>query len=406
MTETTTTECPFRDNVDRRKSARIALENTRPNPGAHWVKHPGIARKILRSKKALQAGAGAEFVKYDNPEHAPVFFLDGEDHFRKRQKTQKFLSPKAVTEQHYKIMGEVAEDLLTDFRRQGKARLEDISFELAVEVVGVILGLTNSDQAGRARRIQRVLHASIAEEMSGLSGWWLNLKRALAMAIFFQRDVKPAIKARKKSPGDDAISFYLEEGYSNMAIIIECLTYGTAGMLTTREFIVMAAWYLFEDAALRQRFLDGDTREQMAILMEILRLEPVAAMIHRRVNDEVEGLEESPIPSGELYGIDIRSANVNEELTGECPFAVDPDRARRMKDMGRFLSFGDGPHSCPGWQVALHETRIFLDQLFRVPGLKLEREPDISWNEQLTSYELRNAIVTCDIQPAEEQVES
>ncbi len=396
MTETAASECPFRNNADRRKSAAIAIDNTRPDPGAHWVKNPGIARKILRSRNALQAGAGAEFLKYDNPEHAPVFMLDGEEHFRKRQKTQRFLSPRAVADQHFRVMSEVTEKLLADFKHRGEARLEDISFQLAVEVVGEILGLTNSDQGARARRIQRVLHSSITQGGSGLSGWWLNLKRALFTAIFFQRDVKPAIKARKASPKNDAISFYLEEGYSNPAIIIECLTYGTAGMLTTREFIVMAAWYLFEDESLRQRFLGGETREQTAILMEILRLEPVAAMIHRRVHEPVEGLEESPIPAGQLYGIDIRAANVDEEAVGECPFDVDPERARRMKDTGRFLSFGDGPHSCPGWQVALHETRIFLDQLFRVPGLALAREPDISWNDQLKSYELRNARITCE----------
>ncbi len=158
----------------------------------------------------------------------------------------------------------------------------------------------------------------------------------------------------------------------------------------------MAAWYLFEDEQLRERFLQGDMRDQMAILMEILRLEPVAAMIHRRVHEEVEGVEDTPLPEGELYGVDIRSANVDEEMVGECPFAVDPDRAKRVKDTGRYLSFGDGPHNCPGWQVALHETRIFLEHLFKVPGIKLERDPDISWNDQLKSYELRHAVVTCD----------
>jgi cytochrome P450 len=181
-----------------------------------------------------------------------------------------------------------------------------------------------------------------------------------------------------------------------MAIVVECLTYGTAGMMTTREFIVMAAWYLFEDPALRARFLDGDEKQQMAILLEIVRLEPVAAMVHRRVHEKVEGLEEGPLPPGELYGIDIRAANVDESAVGECPFTLDPERAKRVGDTGRFLSFAAGPHTCPGWLVAMHETRIFLDRLFRVPGLTLVREPDISWNPQLKSYELRNADISCD----------
>ncbi len=396
MTDSAASGCPMQGGSDRRKSAAIAERNNRLDPGAHLVNKAEVARKILRSKNALQAGAGAEFIKYENPEHAPVFFLEGDDHFRKRQKTQRFLSPKAVTEQHYRIMERLSDELLADFRTRGRAKLEEISFQLAIEVVGEILGLTNSDQAGRARRIQRVLYASIAKNRSGLAGMLLNLRRAIHTGIFFLMDVRPAIAARKKAPKEDAISFYLEEGYSKTAIVIECLTYGTAGMLTTREFIIMVAWYLFEDAALRQRFLDGDMRDQLAILMEILRLEPVAAMIYRRVNEEVEGMEPSPLPAGELYGIDIRGTNIDEAMVGECPFAVDPDRAKRQKDIGRYLSFSDGIHSCPGWQVALHETRVFLQKLFEVPGLKLEREPDIGWNDQLKSYELRNAIISCD----------
>jgi len=381
---------------DRRKSAPIAIANTAPDAGAHWVKSPAVARRVLRSKEALQAGAGAEFFKYKNPEHAPVFFLDGEAHANKRRKTQRFLSPKAVKEQHFEVMRRVTDELLTRFRAAGSANIEDISFELAIEVVGEILGLTNSDRTARAARIQRVLASDADKTRRGLSARLAKLRKAFFIWYFYLRDVRPAIRERRETPRGDAISFFLGEGYSNMAIVIECLTYGTAGMLTTREFIVMAAWYLFDDRGLREQFLGGDVQAQLAILLEILRLEPVAAMVHRRVNEEVEGLERCPLPGGELYGIDIRAGNVDESMVGACPFSVDPGRAQRAGDTGRFLSFGDGPHTCPGWQVALHETRIFLDQLFRLPGLQLEREPDIHWNAQLKSYELRHARISCD----------
>lgn len=389
--------CPAHDNIDRRKSAKLAALNSRPDPGAHWVKKPGVARKILRSQQALQAGQGAELLNFDNPEQVPVFFLDGMEHHRKRLKIQKLLSPKAVDEQHHKIMTKVTQELLAEFKQQGTAKLEDLSFRLAVEVVGEVLGLTSSDQADRARRIQRVFSATQNNKgKTGFSGVMATLKTALVTSIFFLRDVQPALAARKKAPKNDALSLFIEEGYSKKAIIIECLTYGIAGMLTTREFIIMAAWYLFEDASLCQRFLDGDQNEQLAILMEIVRLEPVAAMVHRKVNEEVEGVGDSARPAGEIYAIDIRAANIDEDMVGACPFAVDPGRAKRQRDNGRFLSFSDGAHNCPGWLIALHETRIFLDQLFRVPGLKLEREPDLSWNAFLQSYELRNANISCD----------
>lgn len=396
MTSLPASDCPVKDNIDRRKSAPLAQKHTKPDPDAHWVKSPFIARKILRSPNSRQAGAGADLVSFKNPEEAPVFFLDGEEHANKRRKTQRFLSPKAISEQHMAIMQSVSNQLIEKLKSQGHAKLEDLSFKLAVDVVGEILGLTNSNQYGRAKRIGRVLRSSLRNATnSAFSRAWLNLNRIVAMALFYWFDVRPAINYRKIHPKDDAISFYLEEKYSRISIVIECLTYGAAGMLTTREFIIMAAWYLFEDEDLRNRFLAGESKEQLEILMEILRLEPVAAMIHRRIDEDIEGVEEDILPPGEKYGIDIRAANVDENFVGECPFSLDPGRAKRQKDTGRFMSFGDGRHGCPGWQVALQETRIFLEQLFRVPGIKLDRQPDISWNAQLGSYELRNADILC-----------
>jgi len=178
----------------------------------------------------------------------------------------------------------------------------------------------------------------------------------------------------------------VKQNYSTKGMIIECLTYAGAGMVTTREFIVVSAWHLFDNAKLRERFLAGDEREQFAILYEILRLEPVASMLYRR-NAETQD---------EVFGLDIRAANIDEVVTGACPYALDPDRAKRMKVEPSFMSFGDGHHRCPGAQVALHETRVFLDILLRVPGIRLARPPEVLWNSMIGSYELRGAIVACD----------
>jgi cytochrome P450 len=59
------------------------------------------------------------------------------------------------------------------------------------------------------------------------------------------------------------------------------------------------------------------------------------------------------------------------------------------------MSFGDGHHRCPGAQVALHETRFFLDALLKVPGIHLANPPEVLWNSTIGSYELRGAIVAC-----------
>ena len=63
---------------------------------------------------------------------------------------------------------------------------------------------------------------------------------------------------------------------------------------------------------------------------------------------------------------------------------------------GAGLAFGDGEHRCPGAGVALAEAEVFLDRLLRVPGLRLERVPDISWNPLVTGYELRGCELVVD----------
>ena len=140
---------------------------------------------------------------------------------------------------------------------------------------------------------------------------------------------------------------------------------------------------------------DRRSTDQFAILKEILRLEPVASLVHRRVVENIETGAGS-LQQGEVACVSIRDANVDEASTGPCPFELDPDRARRMKVAGSYMSFSDGPHRCPGAQVALHETRIFLDRMFRLPGIRMEKEPEIQWNTHIQGYELRGCIVACD----------
>src|SRR5690606_20540999 len=131
-------------------------------------------------------------------------------------------------------------------------------------------------------------------------------------------------------------------------------------------------WHLFEREDLRERFLESNEDEQIAILEEILRLEPVATMLHRKATADIG---EVGVQAGEVCALDLRQANLDEAVTGPCPHMIDPDRARRMKQAGSYMSFGDGRHRCPGAQVALQESRIFLDRLFRVPGIALRQTP-------------------------------
>jgi cytochrome P450 len=240
----------------------------------------------------------------------------------------------------------------------------------------------------------------IAATLESPRGWLsrrlVPLKMRYRALKFYYLDVRPAVRERRRARQDDIISHLLDAGYSERAIMVECLTYAVAGMVTTREFIVMAAWHMLENDALRARFVCASEDDQVAILEEILRLEPVAAMLFRRAAEDLPQFSSGPMAAGALFNIDIRAVNTDESAAGACPFALDPDRGRVAKPGTGSLSFGHGSHRCPGSQVAIGESRIFLEQLLRLPGIKLERAPSMGWHELIMSYELRKAMVVCE----------
>jgi cytochrome P450 len=380
---------------DDRKSAALAAEKVRPRPGARVITGFAPTREALRSSPNLrQAGLDNDTANGD-PQFASVFFLDGEQHKRRRTAIARFFTPKAISSRHRLVMEATTDRLLDELRSTGRGRLDQLSFELAVAVAAEIVGLGDNPTSALSRRVSAIM---IGTKLPGLPRLVRPFATALAAAQvgrFFLRDVRPAIARRRAEPQEDVISHLIEEGYPDKAILMECMTYAGAGMVTTREFIVMAAWHLFDNEPLRQRFVTGAEPDQFAILEELLRLEPVASLLYRQAEEAI-ALSSGPVIEGELLALDVRTANLDESSVGECPFAIDPDRAEKAGVVGAFLSFGDGSHRCPGAQVALTETRVFLDRLLRVPGIRLAQAPTMKWNPALESYELRQAVVTCD----------
>jgi len=388
--------CPFDPNRDERKSAALVAKNAKTEPGVELIRDFGFAREILRNASVKQDGAGAEHVDFGNPETVPVFYLDGESHHKRRAAIVKFFMPKAIQSRYLAIMEGTTDKLLKDMQAKGRAKLDDISFELAVAVASEIVGLTESDLHKMSRRISIFLRSSFSHD-KGFRRKLNIVNAAIYGTQFFLLDVMPAIRARRKQRREDLISQTLDKGYGKKQIMIECMTYATAGMVTTREFIVMAAWHLFDRPELRAQFVAADEDGQLAILMEILRLEPIAAMIYRRTDEDIDTSLRGKVCARSKFAIDLRSVNSDEAVVGPNPFVLDAERAKKLNQNGTFMSFGDGSHRCPGWQVALKESRVFLDRLLRVPGIRLERAPDMLWNAPLMSYELRNAIVACDV---------
>lgn len=392
----TLTACPIQAGHDDRKSAALAEKHAKLDPGASPVTTFAFARDLMRSPAMVQGMDAGDYFLDKDPNRIPVIFLDGELHKKRRSQLARYFTPKAIKERHTAVMQRTTDEVMGELQRNGHALLDVMSLRLACDVAAEIVGLTSSDQSSMAHRIRKKFNASGKAKRPGLRGLLGRLEFTARSIYFFRRDVVPAIRERQGKDKDDVISFLVREGYSDQEILVECMTYATAGMLTTREFIVMVAWHLFDNADLRHQFVEGAEDVQLAILDEILRIDPVAAYVYRRAEQDTTTSEGREVKAGDHMMIDIRNVNVDEAAVGECPLAIDPQRSKRQRMPSNWMSFADGPHRCPGAQVALHETRIFIDALFRLPGIRLAKPPKMSWLEEINGYELHGAVVECD----------
>lgn len=355
------------------------------------------AKAVLRSGATEQAGFRAEMVVTDLLKNRPILYQEGEPHKRQRVQIARFFTPKATSENYRQLMAGLSDAMLAELKRRGHADLSDLSLHLAVRVAGGVIGLTDSVLPGLEHRLEAFFSSELFKpgwSPRKLAGY---ARTRLALLKFYFLDVRPAIRARKKAPREDVISHLLEHGYNDGEILIECVTYGAAGMVTTREFICAAAWHLLEHPELRARYLAAEEAERHKILGEILRLEPVVGNLYRRATADIllesEG-KAITIRAGDLINLHIYDINADESVVGDEPHALCPQRELPKGVQPQVMSFGDGHHRCPGSFIALQESDIFLTRLLSLKTLRMERPPTLKRNDLVAGYELRDFIVT------------
>ncbi|HXG39938.1 MAG TPA: cytochrome P450, partial [Candidatus Limnocylindrales bacterium] len=202
--------------------------------------------------------------------------------------------------------------------------------------------------------------------------------RALVRATyeeFERRDVRPAWERRARAidevragrlpagelPQDILTVLLLHRADPALAlsdegrIVREVATYLQGGTHTSAQTLVNAVDLLFGAAAEgRGSLLDRVARDRafaQRVVHETLRLRPTTPRIRRRAEADttIAGRE---IPRDALVVLDVAAANRDPRLFGPDPDRFDPDR-RVDPSVPRWgLSFGAGPHQCPGRSVA------------------------------------------------------
>ena len=237
----------------------------------------------------------------------------------------RFFAPVVVAERYTGPDGVARPTLLTRRSRSGAARLDELALLYAVEVTADVVGLTNSSVPRMARRLVSFFNQPPFDltrpDFGRTPRQWARaaVNGLVPIVRFYLSDVRPAIGPAGGSPRQDVISHLIGEGYTDLDILVECVTYGTAGMVTTREFICMAAWHLLRHRSLRERYLVAGQAERFAILNEFIRLEPVVGSPvppGPGPFEVTDGDETWTIPPGHLVDLCIRPANADAEAVG------------------------------------------------------------------------------------------
>lgn len=367
--------------------------------GRLWrVRSLSAARQVLRARATTtQAGFSAEAIPRGHLKHYPILISDGPLHDQQRSKVARFLAPAVVEDRYADQLRATADRLLGQAGAAGGCRLDDLALEYTVEVTSQVVGLTESRVPAMARRLVSFFNQpplDISKPDLGRTGaqWARAAVNALVpIARFYAADVRPAIRARRKQGRADIISHLIDEGYTNLDILVECVTYGTAGMVTTREFISMACWHLLEHDVLRERYLVAGQPERFAILNELIRLEPVVGHLYRRVHggvDLTDGEASWTVPDGDLIDVCVRPANADPEAVGAEPLDLCPGRPLPAGVNAAGLSFGDGAHRCPGQPLAILESDVLLRALLALDPVVVS-PPTISWDTLIEGYQVR-----------------
>lgn len=356
------------------------------------------AKQVLLARHATrQAGFTAEYIPRNVFRNHPILISDGPQHDQQRRNVARFFAPKVVASRYGTLMEEVVDKILAQVQRTGSISLDQVALYYTVEVTASIVGLTHAKVPALAHRLEKFFRQPPLDRSKPNLGrtkrQWMaaaynGLGPVLGLLTF---DVLPAVRSRSNAPRKDVISHLIEQDYNLADILVECVTYGTAGMVTTREFITMACWHLLDNSTLRERYLAAEETERLGILAELIRLEPPVGHLYRRVTEDFDVTDRGDtqtLVTGELVDLDIRKINADEDAFAHDPLRVCPDRERSggAQDVG--LSFGFGAHSCPGQPLALREADALLHRLLALDVTRTS-EPTISWDDLIEGYRIR-----------------
>jgi 2-hydroxy-5-methyl-1-naphthoate 7-hydroxylase len=293
-----------------------------------------------------------------------MFTVDGAEHRRLRTKTAQAVTPRRL-EQLRPVIEELTHRLLDDLAEGGaEGRTVDLKSVFAHPLpMSVISHLMGVDPAlhPRLRELYTAFFSMLTPQDERLAG-------IEEMDVIFT----DMVREKTAEPGDDLTSALIladeggeplteEEVVGNLKAMV------AAGHETTIGLILNAVRALLTHPGQLRLVLDGEVSWE-TVIEETLRWDtPTTHLLMRFATEDIE-VGGTVIPEGDGVVISYRAVGRDTGQHGAEADAFDITRNTPIKHM----TFGHGPHICPGAALSRLEAAIALPALFgRFPGLDL-----------------------------------
>lgn len=237
---------------------------------------------------------------------------------------------------------------------------QEFCYPLPARLMADMLGMSERSREKTAEVMDMMVNTTVSPEQAQalLAGW----KSAIAHLI----------KTKRENPGEDIMSdlIFARDGDSSalsedelMDTIFAILGAGTE---STVNFLGKLIVELLTHRDQIDRVLAGkDSWDD--VIEEGLRVEsPVAHLPLRYAAEDID-VDGVRIPKGDAILVNYAGVGRDPAVHGATAAEFDIRRADKTH-----LSFGLGPHFCPGWAIAREEVSIGLGKLFsRLPNMEL-----------------------------------
>ncbi|MFF8614529.1 cytochrome P450 [Streptomyces sp. NPDC015350] len=294
-----------------------------------------------------------------------MFTVDGAEHRRLRTKTSQALTPRRLEEIRPEIE-KFTEELLDALAEHGE-RSEDgvvdlktvFAQPLPMRVVGMLMGVDEAEHPMLMKRYKAFFSMLTPQEER--------------LALLAELDVFYTDLVREKTarPTDDLTSALIlaEEGGEPLTeeeVVGNLKAMVAAGHETTIGLILNAVRALLTHPDQLRKVLDGEIPWE-TVIEETLRWDtPTTHLLMRFATEDIQ-VDDAVIPKGEGVVISYRAIGRDTEQHGADADAFDVTRPTPI----RHMTFGHGPHICPGAALSRVEAGIALPALFaRFPALR------------------------------------